>query len=82
MSWPGTSGNYKARWIGYRTDRMPPATLGLWVGWDVAPMVRSLAIGIMALGHLRDDLLTDDLNGAQNVLLSLHHEANQHMGEP
>jgi hypothetical protein len=45
-------------------------------------MVRSLAIGIMPLGHLRDDLLTDDLNGAQNVLLSLHHEANQHMGEP
>jgi hypothetical protein len=35
----------------------------------------------MALGHLRDDLLADDPHGAQPVLLSLHHEANQHMGE-
>ena len=38
-----------------------------------------LAAGIIVLGHLGDDLLTNDLNGAQNVLLSLHHEANQYM---
>ena len=34
------------------------------------------------LGNLRDDLFADDLDGTQDMLLSGHDEAQQHMRGP
>jgi hypothetical protein len=49
---------------------------------DLFPCPRPLFTAWRRLGDLRDDPFADDLNGAQDVLLALHHEPNQHMRGP
>jgi hypothetical protein len=58
-------------------SRMPSA---IWGGQAMRPRGKPLAVVIVTLGHLRDNLFAYDLNSAENVLLSLHDEPYQHMG--